>query len=217
MTSETLEREAELDELFDDAFGFLIENADDEARPLAYDALIERLQRDEDRTLAFISRRIQALLARRGPLDRQRDAMLEHYNAQVRPLLAQMEYLSDVVSETLLAHRQRNPEVKTLTLLGVGEWKSRKVGDGWDIKEDETLPRLDEAERARFVEDRPHLLTKELRAHLDALLAPAKAGLTPDMPEEEQAERLRAITDALAAQYGVGYRPERISVRSPIE
>jgi hypothetical protein len=217
LTTEIREREAELDVLLDDALGFLVEHEGEaDARPMAYDSLAERLQRDEDRTLALIARRIQALIARKEPLDRQRDAMLEHYYAEAGPLLSQMQYLSTVVGETLLARRRRNPDVKTLTLLGVGEWKSRKVGDGWDMTEKTVIEKLSPDEQARFTEQRPHLLTAELRAYLGDLILPAKRHLE-ELTDEERAERMRAVVEAIEEQYGVKYRPERISVKGPLE
>ena len=178
--------------------------------------LAERLQQDEDRTLAFISRRIQELLARKEPLDRQRDAMLEHYRSVSDPLRAQIQRLSEVVEATLLERRRRNPEVKSLTLLGVGEWKSRKVQDGWDIDEKAALASLTPDEKLVYVEQREHLKSAVLREHLDTLIAPAKREVNDDMSEEERDERLRFVVEAIEAQWGVQYRPERISVKGPL-
>jgi hypothetical protein len=120
------------------------------------------------------------------------------------------------VGETLLARRRRNPDVKTLTLLGVGEWKSRKVGDGWDMTEKTVIEKLSPDEQARFTEQRPHLLTAELRAYLGDLILPAKRHLE-ELTDEERAERMRAVVEAIEEQYGVSYRPERISVKGPLE
>lgn len=210
MTTETEIYVGEIEDLLDDALDF------DGERPLAYEELARRLQEDEERTLALISRRMQALIARKEPLDRQRDAMLDHYRAQAAPILSQIEYLSQVVAETLLARRRRNPEVKSLTLLGLGEWKSRKVGDGWDVDEKATLEKLNADEKAQFVEDRPHLKGKDFRAHLDSLVTPVKHGLS-DVPAEERTERMLAVIEAIEEQYGVTYRPERISVKGPLD
>jgi hypothetical protein len=214
MTIETKERDAELDELLDDALD-MYEVKD--GRPLAYASLEERLAGDEDRTLAIISRRIQALIARKEPLDRQRDAMLDHYRSEVSPILSQIDYLSALVGDTLLARRRRNPDVKTLTLLGVGEWKSRKVNDGWDINEKAALEKLTADEKLAYVEQRDHLLAPALREHLDGLIAPVKREVNEDMSEAERIERMRAVVEAIEEQYGVTYRPERISVRGPLE
>src|SRR5690606_23332501 len=78
-----------LDGALDIAMGY-----QDDLTPPGYNILRARLERDEDRTLAYISRRLQALIARKEPLDRQRDAMLEHYRSAAEPLVRQMQYLS---------------------------------------------------------------------------------------------------------------------------
>ena len=178
--------------------------------------LAGRLQQDEDRTLAFISRRIQLLLARKEPIDRQRDAMLEHYRSVADPLRAQIQRLAEVVEATLLERRRRNPDVKSLTLLGVGEWKSRKVGDGWDIDEKAALERLTPDERLIYVEQREHLKNAVLREHLDSLIAPAKIDITDAMDDDERIEQMSPFIEAIETQYGVKYRPARISVKGPL-
>lgn len=202
-----------LDGALDIAMGY---PPDDEVWPPGYRILRERLERDEDRTLAFISRRLQALIARKEPLDRQRDAMLEHYRAEAEPLVRQMQYLSDLVSQVLLARRERSG-VKSLTLLGIGDWKSRAVSGGWDIDERVALEKLTDDERALYVEDKPSLKKSELRAYLDSLIEPALASLAENLTPEERSERLAVITEALREQYGVTYRPERVSVKGPLE
>ena len=209
MTTETANTETELEQLLEEDIAF------DTVR--IGELFAERLRKDEERTLALISLRIQSLLARIEPLARQREAMLEHCRSVATPLQTQIQSLSDIVSATLLERRRRNPNVKSLTLLGVGEWKSRKVGSGWDIDEKAALENLTPDERLAYAEQREHLKSAALREYLDTLIAPAKREITDDMDAEERTERLRAMVEAIEKQYGVTYRPERISVKGPLE
>lgn len=206
-------RDDELSAIFDEAEQY---DPEFDYESVARVALQERLERDEDRTLAWIARRLGGLIERQDALQRQRDATLEHFRTAEEPIVRQIEGFNDAIEGVLRARRERNPEVKTLTLLGIGEWKSRKVSDGWNIDEKTTLEKLSPDEAARWVEQRPHLKTSEVRAHLDGLLTPAKQSLPADASPEEREERLRDITNAIAEQYGVEYRPERISVKGPL-
>lgn len=177
----------------------------------------DMLARDEQGTLLAVSRELARLTARKAESEEYVARVLEDHRAAMEPVEARIAALDGIVKDVLLSRRQRDPKVKSLSIPGFGEWKSRSVGDGWEVREADVLERLSADEEAQFVEQRPHLKTSAFREHLDGLLEPAKGTLDPALKPEERAARLAEVAAAIASPYGVAYRPERISVKGPLD
>lgn len=197
----------------------LLDIADASGRAISeVDAFGDMLVRDEQGTLLAVSRELARLMARRAESEEYVARVIDDHRAAMGPVSNRIAQLDGIVKDVLLSRRRRNPDVKSLSIPGFGEdigfTDLPPVADAAAFP---LLERLGADEWATFVEERPHLKTASFRAHLDALLSPAKAGLDKALTPEERAQRLADVAAAIGGPLGVTYRPERISVKGPVD
>lgn len=170
--------------------------ADPESPIVDLEALIAA---DEVRALWGLARALRRAHHDLEILSRDRVAILGEYDRRMAAFTGRAERVNGYIEEIVKARRARG-EGNTVSLPGVGEWSTREVPAGWEIKTTATAERdfiaflreHYEAEAKTIIEDKPRLDRVAMRAWLDSLddeaVVPLLEGLRRHI--ERRAERI---------------------------